>query len=701
MTILLAKHRARRGAGIVAPTTRAAARFTVRSRCLTAVFSAVVSSNLLVAPTRAQNTVPTSNALAAPIPAATRNLLVGARISGNLGTFAKGERGLPEQIIFDTQKNVFAAPSEWHEYGVGFGEDLGVVPEDKAAFWMAEWDQPVQANLIALSGAYPNQPQPDAAWKIEVRNAGVWSTHARGVGGWYDRGLYRWNGAAPLRFDALRVSVFSKDGQTPVRSVHFRGEAGKSWLAARLPPFAARVAPSLQPLRAGQRVQLSAQVLAGTIRSWKWSFADGSTAMGQTVRHRFDKAGEQAVTLEVSDGKETSAFRETLQVLGAVHVDLEPLKAAVVAGQGATFVAKTMAGKPGRFIWDFGDGTRAVGKQVTHRFARPGVYQVRLTASDGRYEDDCLAIVRAHSPATVGLPQIVLDTDAKNEEDDQHYLGYALWSELDLLAVNSIHNGGGQEARNLGEIQHVFRLAREAALPQHRFPPIFRGADVRLTVPESGLWSDTKPIVTPASEAILAAVRGAAPGNPVWIVPVGPATNMASALLQARRENVPLQGRMRIVWMGGSNDSLNREFNGDNDPWSAFVMARSGIDTQIVNGPVGARVSINKNTEGDLYADNPLGRYLKEITPGGNKPLFDPACLSVIISEKMGLGWVKESDFVTVAGPEQSYRWTKSDTPTTVRVIRQIDQKAMQLDIFNSMKGSPTKLTPKLSAATR
>jgi hypothetical protein len=38
----------------------------------------------------------------------------------------------------------------------------------------------------------------------------------------------------------------------------------------------------------------------------------------------------------------------------------------------------------------------------------------RLTVTDGTYEHDCLALVRVHTEATVHLPQILLDTDARN-----------------------------------------------------------------------------------------------------------------------------------------------------------------------------------------------------------------------------------------------------------------------------------------------
>lgn len=137
------------------------------------------------------------------------NLLVRAKISGNLESFGKRLRGAADHMIYDRQRAEFVTPSQYDEYGVGFQQDLGVVPEDKAAWWMAEWTEPVQANLIVLSGVYPNQPQPDTAWKIEIRQAGNWKTHAAGVGGWYNTGRYIWGGVTTdlISLDAIRVSV--------------------------------------------------------------------------------------------------------------------------------------------------------------------------------------------------------------------------------------------------------------------------------------------------------------------------------------------------------------------------------------------------------------------------------------------------------------------------------------------------------------
>jgi hypothetical protein len=167
---------------------------------------------------------------------------------------------------------------------------------------------------------------------------------------------------------------------------------------------------------------------------------------------------------------------------------------------------------------------------------------------------------------------------------------------------------------------------------------------------------------------------------------------VASAILEARALGLELKGRIRVMWLGGSDNAIAGEFNGNNDPWSMYVVAQSGIPTWIVPAPVGARVAIDKRTEDYLYADHPLGQYLKEIVPARNKALYDPSALSAIISERLGLGWVETVEYIQVAGPKEGYRWTKSDSPTSVRVIREIDQAAMKADIFNTMKGKPTKL---------
>jgi len=628
------------------------------------------------------------------IPELAENLLVDAEVSGSLESYKKGLRGAPDHMIYDLQRRRFVKTSQWHEYGVGFQQDLGVVPEDRPAWWMAEWRSPVKANLIVLSGVYDNQPQPNTAWKIDLRRGGRWLTHARGVGGWYDRGRYVWGGSAmkPVQFDALRVSVFSRDKKTPIKSIHFRGEEGVSWVVAYCPPIDARLNLPRRAVRAGQPVELSATPLLGEIRSWRWDFGDGGKAEGQTVAHAYESTGTFEVAVTFSDGKNHGRLRGTVTAVPPIEARITPFSAPVMVGKSVRFAADRSVGKITDFRWDLGDGGHGSGRTIEHVFGQAGIYKVKLTVSDGKYSDECLAILRAHTSKTVHVPQVVLDTDQKNEQDDQHYLGYGLFSELDILGVNSVHHGGGQEPINYEEILNIIDLSKTSGLPKDRVPFVFRGANQRLGVPGSGEWSDTVPVVTEASEAILAAARGASPTNPVWVVPVGPGTNIASAILQAREQGLELRDRMRVMWLGGSNREITNEFNGNNDPWSIYVVSQSGLETWIMPAPVGARVRIDKRIEGHYYAEHPLGQYLKKIVPARDKPLFDPSCLSAIISLRLDLGWIKETEFVTVAGIENGYQWTDADHPTPVRLIRQIDQQAMKEDIFNTMKGKRQRL---------
>ncbi|MCC9609745.1 c-type cytochrome [Blastopirellula sp. JC732] len=171
------------------------------------------------------------------LPSSLVNQLASAELSSNATELGKGARGAATDLVYLPEKNAYLHNSQWHEVGVGGGADLGIVSEGKPVFYEATWKAPVAINLITLSGVYPNQPQPNTAWKIEVRSGGDWRLLDRGVGGWYDNGRYVWGapGTAETSIDGFRVSLFSPDEKTPIRSVHFRGEEGVSWFVGSAP----------------------------------------------------------------------------------------------------------------------------------------------------------------------------------------------------------------------------------------------------------------------------------------------------------------------------------------------------------------------------------------------------------------------------------------------------------------------------------
>lgn len=74
-------------------------------------------------------------------------------------------------------------------------------------------------------------------------------------------------------------------------------------------------------------------------------------------------------------------------------------------------------GDPLTYTWDFGDGTSAVGKRLTHGYADNGTYNVTLTVNDGRGGSATVAFSLTienvkPSPGNLTLPAVVLEGEA-------------------------------------------------------------------------------------------------------------------------------------------------------------------------------------------------------------------------------------------------------------------------------------------------
>ena len=123
--------------------------------------------------------------------------------------------------------------------------------------------------------------------------------------------------------------------------------------------------------------------------SHSWTFSDGGTADGPDISHMFTEPGVYTVTLrtELTGGEVGCNTLETLRkvVVNEAPAPLIDGPDRVAAGQAVTFDAGMSMDTDGAitgFAWDFGDGTTARGVRAAHRFADPGVYEVRLTVTD-------------------------------------------------------------------------------------------------------------------------------------------------------------------------------------------------------------------------------------------------------------------------------------------------------------------------------
>ncbi len=118
-----------------------------------------------------------------------------------------------------------------------------------------------------------------------------------------------------------------------------------------------------------------------------WDFGDGQTSDQPVVTHTYEKAGEYTVLLSVRDnsGLECDSGIATTKVRANYPPVVDagaPAKACL--GDTVSFDgSKTQASAPGKYTWDFGDGTTGEGLFVTHAYERPGTYRVTLKVDDG------------------------------------------------------------------------------------------------------------------------------------------------------------------------------------------------------------------------------------------------------------------------------------------------------------------------------
>jgi murein DD-endopeptidase MepM/ murein hydrolase activator NlpD len=142
------------------------------------------------------------------------------------------------------------------------------------------------------------------------------------------------------------------------------------------------------------------------IVSYEWTFTDGKTATGPGVERRYPKPGVFSEVLRITDsaGRVDYDFA-VVNVVDPKRAGTQPpsIHAAfaptfgIKPGDPVTFAVRTFRVKPGKEIWDFGDGSEEVevrsdGNAVplakdgyakaVHRFAKSGHYLVRVERTE-------------------------------------------------------------------------------------------------------------------------------------------------------------------------------------------------------------------------------------------------------------------------------------------------------------------------------
>ncbi|HEX9941293.1 MAG TPA: PKD domain-containing protein [Thermoanaerobaculia bacterium] len=160
--------------------------------------------------------------------------------------------------------------------------------------------------------------------------------------------------------------------------------------------------------RTGQAVTFDGSASSGGPSQYSWDFGDGTIALGQVVTHAYALPGAYTVLLTVTrpgsgSGCVAGTCSDATQRTVVVVADAPPppnasfqTSAPCVSqfgfdqcraepGMSVSFTANSTSGAS--YAWDFGDGTTASGRSVTHSWTQQGIYTVSLTVSNGQTTD--------------------------------------------------------------------------------------------------------------------------------------------------------------------------------------------------------------------------------------------------------------------------------------------------------------------------
>jgi len=284
----------------------------------------------------------------------------------------------------------------------------------------------------------------------------------------------------------------------------------------------------------------------------------------------------------------------------------------------------------------------------------------------------------------IGPVDLVIDTDAYNEIDDQFAISYALKAteKLNLKALyaapflnqRSASPADGME-KSYQEILKLLDLCGKSA-------DTFRGSDAYLP-------DEMTPVESPAARDLIRRAQYYTSDRPLYVLAIGAITNVASALLLSP----DIAERIVVVWLGGHALEWcdNAEFNIRQDVAAARVVFDSGAPLVIL--PCMGVVSSFTTTEWEMNhwikGKNALCDYLTRNTVDEANQYANGRVWSRVLWDVTTVGWLLNDDgcfmkekLIPTPIPEYDHHYAQSSDRTVCKYVYHINRDALLGDLF-------------------
>lgn len=283
-----------------------------------------------------------------------------------------------------------------------------------------------------------------------------------------------------------------------------------------------------------------------------------------------------------------------------------------------------------------------------------------------------------------GIVDVVIDSDAYNEIDDQFAISYALLSPercrvqavyaAPFLNHRSTSPADGME-RSYQEIKRLLALL-------HKDIPYFRGA-------ASYLPDEETPVRSAAAKDLAQRAMAYSPENPLYVVALGAITNVASALLM----NPEISDRVVIVFLGGHSLDWpqNQEFNLGQDVAAGRIVYGCGAPLVMLPclGVVSTFTTTGPELDHWLRGRNPLCDYLVKNTVDEVKSYAEGKVWSRVLWDVTAVGWLLNDDhrflhsrLIPTPVPEYDHHWGSAPLNPLCRYVYHVNRDALLGDLF-------------------
>lgn len=304
---------------------------------------------------------------------------------------------------------------------------------------------------------------------------------------------------------------------------------------------------------------------------------------------------------------------------------------------------------------------------------------------------DQQTLIKMLTPPT-GTVDMVLDTDAYNEIDDQYAISYALKStgKLNVKAFyaapfyNNLSSGpkDGME-KSYDEIKKLLVLAGRTDLAASTF----KGS-------ERYLDNEKTPVESDAMRDLITRARSYSSEHPLYVAAIGAITNVASAIIAAP----DIIDKIVIVWLGGHAWECNdtAEFNMKQDVAAARIVF--GCGAPFVQLPCAGVVSSFYTTKPELeywlVGKNPLADYLAKNTIKAAESYAKGRVWSRVIWDVTAIAYLTDRggflnsrlDFAPI--PEYDNHYGVDRRRHLMRYVYSVNRDALMQDLFSKLLGN-------------